>query len=75
MGWNLIWEAVKFIFHALPGEVNFPLLEQIAWQVYQGGWSKKAFLSSALAEQAKLFPDARTRSLIVLVLEGLLSLE
>jgi hypothetical protein len=75
MVWAEVWLAIKFVFNSLPGEVDFGLLEQVAWQVFQAGWSKVAFLKAVLAAQATLFPDARTRPLLVGLLEALLALE
>lgn len=74
MVWTTIWAAVKLIFTTLPGEVNFVTLEQIAWSVFEKGWTKGAFLTAVIAQAIAVFPDSRSRPFLTLVTQAMLDL-
>lgn len=74
MLWTELWAAVKLLFSMLPGEINFSVLYEIAWNVFNSGWTKGAFLKAVLVDAVLVFPDARTRPVAVLVLQAMLDL-
>jgi hypothetical protein len=74
MLWPEIWAAIKLVMTVLPGEVNLVALENVAWQVFEKGWTKGAFLTAVLANATEVFPDARSRPFLIVVVQAMLDL-